>query len=273
MLGVIALLALTGCSKNDSSQFGRLGLPRPASDRTTAMFNLWLAGWTAVLVIFVLVFGLIVWSVVRYRRRSPDDTPAQVRYNLPIEMLYTIAPVVIVAVFFVHTVQAQDAMLKNVPTQHTIIVVGEKWAWTFDYVKDKALDGKTTVYDTGTPDAPATLYLPLNQPVRFDLHSPDVIHSFWIPAFYFKMDVIPGRSNTYTMTANRLGTYAGHCAELCGLYHSRMIFTVKVVTPQQYAAHLKALADPNGIDQIGQPMGNSNTDTIAGLTPESGGGQ
>ena len=80
--------------------------------------------------------------------------------------------------------------------------------------------------------------LPVGESVRFELSSPDVIHSFWVPAFTYKLDVVPGRDNDFTMTPEREGTFVGKCAELCGTYHSRMLFNVEVVSAEEYAEHL-----------------------------------
>ena len=260
----IAIAALSGCSPVDKHDLRRLGLPIAGSDRSQAMWNLWLGAWIAVLVVFILVFGLIVWSMIRYRRRSDDEVPAQVRYNLPIEALYTIAPVIIVAIFFFHTVTSQNEMLKKVANpDHSITVVGSKWQWAFNYLDEKATAGDP-VFEAGTPEQPATLYLAVNESVRFSLKSPDVIHSFWIPEFYFKMDVIPGKNpiNTFDMTPTREGIFTGRCAELCGLYHSRMIFKVHVVSRAEYDQHLAGL---KAAGDIGQPVGAADADTIAGL--------
>lgn len=258
----IAVAVLSGCSPVDNHDVKRLALPVAGSDRSQAMWNLWLGAWIAVLVMFVLVFGLIVWSMIRYRRRSDDEVPDQVRYNLPIEALYTIAPVIIVAVFFFHTVTSQHEMLKKVKNpDHTITVVGSKWQWAFDYVKEPATGGEP-VFEAGTPEEPANLYLAVDESVRFNLKSPDVIHSFWIPEFYFKLDVVPGKVNSFDMTPTREGTFTGRCAELCGLYHSRMIFKVHVVSRTEYDAHLAKL---KAAGNIGEPVGAKEADTIAGL--------
>lgn len=258
----LAAVALSGCSPVDDSQVRRLALPIAGSDRTDAMWNLWLGAWIAVLVIFLLVFGLMVWVMIRYRRRSDEDVPVQVRYNLPIEALYTFAPIVIVAVFFFHTVTSQNDMLEKVDNpDHTIEVIGSKWQWAFNYLDESATD-QQAVYDFGTPAEPAELWLPVDESVRFNLLSPDVIHSFWIPEFYFKMDVVPGRENTFDVTPTREGTFTGRCAELCGLYHSRMIFKVNVVSRAEYDAHLQELAE---IGQTGAPQGAAEARTIAGL--------
>jgi cytochrome c oxidase subunit 2 len=261
-----AVLVLSGCSPYDKSDITRLALPVPASDRTDPVWDLWLGAWISTLVVFLLVFGLMVYAMIRFRKRD-DNPPAQIRYHLPLEVLYTIAPCVIVAVFFFHTVVAQNAILKEVPNpDHEITVVGSKWQWAFDYLDEKAVAGED-VFDLGTPADPAHLYLPVNESVRFVLKSPDVIHSFWIPEFYFKLDVIPGKKpfNQFDVTPTREGTFTGRCAELCGLYHSRMIFKVHVVSRAEFDKHLNELKK---LGQVGAPVGAARADTIAGL--ESG---
>jgi cytochrome c oxidase subunit II len=257
-----ATVALSGCSPTGDNDLKRLALPVAGSDRSQTMWNLWLGAWIAVLAIFLLVFGLIVYSMIRYRRRSDDEVPAQIRYNLPIEALYTFAPVIIVAVFFFHTVTSQQDMLRHVKhPDHVVDVIGSKWQWAFDYKAEQAT-AATDVFDVGTPSNPTELWLPVNESVRFNLKSPDVIHSFWVPEFYFKMDVIPGKVNTFDMTPTREGVFTGRCAELCGLYHSRMIFKVHVVSRAEYNAHLTKLQDAG---QTGAPQGAKEADTIAGL--------
>lgn len=251
----VGLLVLTGCDGTD------FGLPTGASDRSEYVDTLWFGAWIAALVVGVFTWGLIGWAVIRYRRRSEDETPPQVRYNLPIEVLYTVAPVIVVAVLFFHTVEVQEQVLDDdQEAEHLIKVVGEKWAWTFIYTDEDAAGGES-VYDVGTPSEPTDLWLPVDEVVQFDLTSADVIHAFWVPAFTYKEDVIPGRTNTFTMTPITEGDYAGRCSELCGLYHSRMLFTVRVVSRADYDAHLQDLAD---VGQVGEPTGPEGTRTIAG---------
>lgn len=265
VLTATAVVVLSGCSPLSDSDLQRLALPKAASDRSQPIWDLWLGTWIAVLVIFLLVFGLIMYACVRYRRRSDDEIPTQVRYNLPIEALYTIAPLIIVGVFFFHTVTSQNEVLADVENpDHTVQVVGSKWQWTFNYLGEEATGGED-VYDLGDTENLPQLWLPVDESVRFELKSPDVIHSFWIPEFYFKMDVVPGagpQQNQFDMTPTREGTFTGRCAELCGLYHSRMIFRVNVVSRAEYDAHLQELA-ANG--QTGAPAGAIEADTVAGL--------
>jgi cytochrome c oxidase subunit II len=259
------MLFLAACSSQDQAQIKRLALPEPATDRAPHTYDLWHGAWLAAILVGILVWGLIGYAAWRFRRRSDDEIPVQTRYNLPIEILYTVAPIVMVLVFFFFTVQTQDKVLASAPSgtpDHRITVVGQQWSWTFNYVEDKALDGKTTVYTAGTPGQMPTLWLPVNQSVEFTLVSPDVIHSFWVPAFLFKMDVIPGRENDFTLTPTREGTFAGKCAELCGVYHSRMLFNVKVVSEAEYAEHLRSLQKQGN---TGLAIGGSHSDIEPGV--------
>jgi len=265
-----AAVVLSGCSPDADSDLARLALPIGSTDRTDDIWELWLGAWIAVLVIFLLVFGLIVYSMIRYRRRSDDEIPAQIRYNLPIEALYTFAPVIIVAVFFFHTVTSQNNVLERVDNpDHTVEVVGSKWQWAFNYLDEDATQGED-VFDVGTPQEPAELWLPVGESVRFKLKSPDVIHSFWIPEFYFKMDVVPGKVNTFDLSPTREGVFTGRCAELCGLYHSRMIFKVHVVSRDEYDTHLEKLEQAG---QVGAPQGAKEANEIAGLKGEDKSGR
>jgi cytochrome c oxidase subunit 2 len=262
---LLAAVVLSGCSPDGDNDLKRLALPVGSTDRTQDIWELWLGAWIAVLVIFLLVFGLIVYSSIRYRRRSDDEVPAQIRYNLPIEALYTFAPVIIVAVFFFHTVTSQNNVLEQVDNpDHTIEVVGSKWQWAFNYIDETATAGDD-VFDIGTPADPAELWLPVDESIRFNLKSPDVIHSFWVPEFYFKMDVVPGKVNTFDLSPTREGVFTGRCAELCGLYHSRMIFKVHVVSRAEYDQHLAELKTAG---EIGAPSGAKEADEINGLEGE-----
>jgi cytochrome c oxidase subunit II len=252
-----ATLGLSGCAAELVDQWGRGGLPEPATEQTPLVGNLWIGTWVAALAVGVLVWGLILWSAFVYRRRDVS-LPPQTRYNLPIEFLYTIAPFTIIAALFFFTVQNQDELLEvSEDPDVTIGVVGQQWAWTFNYLDDD-------VYDTGTTTDPTTLYLPVNQTVRFELESPDVIHSFWVPSFYMKMDVIPGKTNTFQATPNREGRFAGKCAELCGVYHSRMLFNVEIVSQNEYEEHLDTLRDLGQTGEVDAPLrGSFSTEPLS----------
>ncbi len=249
-------MALAGCSAETAAQWGRFGLPEAASNRAPFVGNLWVGAWIASLVIGVFVWGLIVWVMIRYRKRRPDEQPRQTRYNLPLELLYTLVPFLIIGVLFFFTVQAQNGVLaKEPPTKPltTVNVIGQKWSWTFNYMEAENSAVGAVVHEAGTIDKIPDLYLPVNKPVRFNLASADVIHSFWVPAFYFKLDVIPGRHNSFDITPDKIGVYSGKCAELCGTYHSAMLFTVHVVTEQEYTAYLNDLKSKGQVGEIKAP--------------------
>lgn len=246
-----ALLALSGCSQATTEQWGRWGLPEGATDRSPYIGDLWNGAWIAAMVIGVFVWGLIFYSSYRYRRRHHADTPRQSRYNLPLEVLYTVVPFLIIGVLFFFTVRAQDGVQKKVgEPAHTVNVIGQKWSWTFNYMES---DGP--VHEVGTVEHTPDLYLVKDQPVRINLASADVIHSFWVPQFYYKLDVIPGHPNSFDITPTKEGVFAGKCAEFCGTYHSAMLFNVHVVSQQEFNDHMAQLKADGQTGEITPPEG------------------
>lgn len=235
-------LLTSGCTGREAYEnaFG-IGWPKPETDRAKSMYDVWLGSVAAGAAVGVVVLALILYAVIRFRKRS-DELPAQIRYNLPIEVLYTVVPFVIIAVLFFYTAVSENKVNKLQPNPDvTIGVVGFQWNWQFVYEDEK-------VQVTGEPVRPATLVLPVDKRIRFIETSPDVIHSFWVPAFLFKRDVVPGRFNAFELTPTREGTYVGRCAEFCGEKHARMNFTVKVVSQAAYDAYIAGLqADPNAV--------------------------
>jgi cytochrome c oxidase subunit II len=229
--GLLAL-SVSGCSVDE---WKRVAMPEPATQEGGAILQLWQGSWIAAAVVGVFTLALILWAPMAYRRRQGDPLPDQTRYNLPIEVLYTLAPLVVIATLFAFTVQSQANVVRvSGDQENTIGVVGFRWSWAFNYVEDN-------VYDVGSPGVPPTLVLPVGEKTQFTLQSPDVIHAFWIPAFVFKMDVIPGRVNVFEVTPDTVGTFAGKCTEFCGLDHARMLFNVRVVPRAEYDAHVAEL--------------------------------
>ncbi len=262
-----SLLMLGACSSADQAQINRLAMPEGVTKQAPYIYDLWRWSWLAAIITGVIVWGLIGYVSFRYRRRSETDVPVQTRYNLPIEIFYTIAPIIMVIVLFYWTVTVQDKVLADEPNpDHTIDVVGQQWSWTFNYMNEDAIGGKT-VFEAGTASVIPTLYLPVDQSITVNLSSPDVIHSFWVPAFLFKMDVVPGRSNHFSFTPTRVGTYVGRCAELCGVYHSKMLFSVHVVSQTDYKAHLRKLETDGN---IGPALGGADARTQAGYDQDGG---
>jgi cytochrome c oxidase subunit 2 len=222
----LVLTALTGCT-NDT--FTRIGFPDPITNQGQIVLHLWQGSWIAGMAVAIVVWGLILWAVMFHRKRS-DRLPPQVRYNLPIEILYTALPFVLIAVLFYYTAKDENTIDALAPKPDvTVNVVGYQWSWQFNYPQYNVTQNGVMY-----PGPMPLLELPTGETVRFNLTSPDVIHAFWVPEFLFKRDVIPGHPNHFDVNLTKTGTYIGHCSELCGLYHSRMLFTLKVVTPAQF---------------------------------------
>jgi len=247
----VVLVAATGCT-NDT--FTRMGFPNPITKQGQVTLHLWQGSWIAGLAVAIVVWGLILWAVVFHRKRG-DRLPPQVRYNLPIEILYTALPFVLIAVLFYYTAKDEDYIdnLSSNPNV-TVNVVGYQWSWQFQYPQYNVTDNGV-MYPGPLP----LLELPTGETVRFNLTSPDVIHSFWVPEFLFKRDVIPGHPNHFEITLTKTGTFTGHCSELCGLYHSRMLFTLKVVSPQQFQQWISSRQAASNSSSAGQPAAKTVT--------------
>ena len=258
VLLAVAVLVLGGCSEEAQ----RLGMPDQKSTQGEEVLELWQGAWIAALATGFVVWGLIFYCVVAFRRRSDDEIPVQTRYNLPLEIFYTIAPVIMVVVFFNHTVRTQDVVLEDENPDNIIEVVGQQWQWTFNYglgegdesadddLSDDVFPYDEYVWEGGTASRIPQIWLPVDETTRFNLHSPDVIHNFGIPSFGMRMDVIPGRVNHYVITPTEIGEYRGACYELCGVYHSRMLFEVKVVSREDYEDHLADLEAAGNVSEF-----------------------
>ena len=250
--GAAGLLA-AGCSSEQQDLLSRAYLPEPATREADTIVNLWVGSWIAAMIVGVLVWGLILWAVVAYNRRRRPGYPVQTRYNLPIEILWTVVPFIMIGVLFFFTARDQSDLLRlSDEPDVTVNVVGFRWSWAFNYLDDDVYDigipatanaaaGTTADTEVAEGYTGPTLYLPQNERVRFVLTSPDVIHSFYVPDFLMKMDMIPARTNQFEVTPTVLGEFAGKCDELCGVDHSRMLFTVKVVTREEYDARMAEL--------------------------------
>ena len=249
----MAALVLAGCSSelpgDPSIKTGWLPSTPDTTDHTEMIINLWNGTWITAWIVGFLTWGLMIWCMIAYRRRKGETgMPVQIRYHLPLEILYTIVPIMMVGVLFTFTARdmAAATAVDESKTDVEIQVIGKRWAWDFNYDYN---DPANAVYETseqvpldGTEVPVPTLYLPVDQTVTLKLDSRDVIHSFWVPGFLYKEDMIPGKFDQYyQFTPTKLGTYPGKCAELCGEFHSEMIFQVQVVTQEEYDAYLETL--------------------------------
>ncbi|NKX50435.1 cytochrome c oxidase subunit II, partial [Arthrobacter deserti] len=221
---------------------------RGTTSNTDPLIDLWVNSWIAALAVGILTWGLILWCIVAYRRRKGDEGfPRQLSYNLPIEIFYTAIPLVMVLVFFYFTDKEQTALTTRTDDPDVVVDVrGKQWAWDFNYVKQNKYSIGEQAHMTGEPGIPETLptlYLPVNQSVELQLNTRDVNHSFWVPAFLQKMDLIAGKTNYINFTPQREGIYDGKCAELCGEYHAEMLSRVAVVSEAEYNAQMEQLQD------------------------------
>jgi cytochrome c oxidase subunit 2 len=197
--------------------------------------------------IFLLVEGLIIWTVIRYRRKPGDDVlPAQTHGNNAAELVWTIVPSIIVVFLFVvswQTLNAVDTAAANPQTQ--IRAIAGQFQWQFDYLDD---DGQTVLFtqNLATGDD-GGMVVPAGRTIRLTLVSNDVIHAFYVPQFLFKRDVVPGRTNQFDFNVNESDagqTFRGQCAELCGSGHRIMLFDVHAKTAGDFDTWLQ--------DQIAQ---------------------
>ncbi|HEX5510132.1 MAG TPA: cytochrome c oxidase subunit II [Actinomycetales bacterium] len=279
-VSLAALLVTAGCS-TEQLKTGFLPSTPDTTNHTGRVITLWNGSWIAALFVGAVVWGLIIWCVAAYRRRK-DETglPAQVRYNVPLEILYTVVPIFMVAVLFYFTARDQSEIeARNPNPDVSVQVIGKQWAWDFNYKDANVYETSQQVPLDGTrgPEAQIpVLYLPVDKSVEIQLNARDVIHSFWVPAFLYKKDIIPGRTNYMTFTPTKEGVYKGKCAELCGEYHSEMLFDVAVVSQAEFDKQMQNLRQKGQVGQLSMDLsrqGQPSTDLgiTEDQTGESGG--
>ena len=225
LIAAVALIA-GGCQA--------VSLQEPVTEQALLVKDLYNLVFIIAAIVFFLVEGLIVWSVIRYRRKPTDtNLPVQTHGNLILEIIWTAIPMVTVFLLFIaswnvlNVVDARDASKAEVKVE----VVGYQWQWKFAYPDDG-------IEVFGTPDQNPELVVPLGKVVQVTLVGQDVNHGFYIPQFLFQRDLVPGHVNVFQFTPNKLGTFTGQCSAFCGLLHHAMRFTVRVVTPEEYTAWL-----------------------------------
>jgi cytochrome c oxidase subunit 2 len=214
-----------------------------ATEQARPVHHLYMILFIVATAIFLLVEGLIIWAVVRYRRRD-DALPPQFHGNNLLELGWTLGPLIIVAVLFVLSFQVigkVDAEASNPAV--TVNVTGFQWQWEFTYAGQKVhVEQGQPPQDLsikGTTTKPPHIYLPVGETIHFNEQSKDVIHSLYIPEFLFKRDLIPGHTNSFQLTISKPGVYHGQCAQFCGLGHGEMHFYIHGVSRPQYDAWLK----------------------------------
>lgn len=273
-LPVLAVLiaSLTGCSSQEISR-GFLPGVTGVTNHTERIVSLWTGSWIVLWAVGIIAWGLMFWAIIVYRRRKGDaEIPPQLRYNMPIETLFTIVPFVLVLGFFALTARDMGEIEKPVASDYRIEVIGKQWSWDFNYTNNNVFDSGIQYQEDGTEAELPTLYLPVNRTVEIDLISRDVIHSFWVIDFLYKKDVFPGRVNKMYMTPQVIGEYKGKCAELCGEFHSMMLFNVKVVSQAEYDAHVSDLKEQGFTGQLtadpNDPNNFNRNNNLPGDNPE-----
>jgi cytochrome c oxidase subunit 2 len=287
-LGVLAV-TLSGCSWSEA-----LGMGWPEGITPEAKLNreLWVGAVIASLVVGVIVWGLIFWTSA-FHRKKKDDTvlPRQFGYNMPLELVLTVTPFLIISVLFYFTVVVQEKMLHIAKDPEVVIdITSFQWNWKFGYQRVNFKDG-TLTYDgadparkkamvskpegkdehgeervgpvhgintedrtylnfdkveiLGTSTEIPVLVLPAGRRIEFQMASADVIHAWWVPEFLFKRDVMPSPVANNSVNVfqveeiTKTGAFVGHCAEMCGTYHSMMNFEVRVVSANDFKAYLQ----------------------------------
>ena len=211
LLALIALVALAGCGEQNGANF--LNPSGPQAEQEAGLF------WFILIIatiIFVLVTGALLYSVIRFRARPGGPAARQFSGNTPLELVWTIVPSVVLLVILVVTINTLFVGLAK-PEQEafTVQAIGHQWWWEFRYPDQKIVTADEMV-------------IPVGKVVDIELISNNVIHSFWVPELAGKTDVIPGRTNKMWLKANNTGTFRGECTEYCGQQHANMNFQVVV---------------------------------------------
>ncbi|MEX2011999.1 MAG: cytochrome c oxidase subunit II [Chloroflexota bacterium] len=221
-------------------------LPAPATTEARDIASLYTIFLAAAAVVAAIVLGLATWSVIRYRAGrtsgpggagATDDLPPQTHGNTRLEILWTVVPAVTIAVLFGFTLVTLARVDKVDPVEPArgaeIEVTAFRWGWTFTYPAEG-------ISVSGFQEPGPEVVVPVGEPITVRLDSADVVHSFYVPRFLFKRDVVPGRQNVFQFTVEEAGSYGGQCAEFCGLYHARMPFTIRAESRSVYEAWLAA---------------------------------
>lgn len=287
MLGLLAV-GLSGCTWQDAIG---MGWPTGATDQAQANYGFWLAAVITAYAVGAIVFALLFWTTAFHRRKATDtELPRQFGYNMPLELVLTVIPFVIISVLFYFTVQVQDEMVRLDDDPEVVVdVTAFQWNWKFGYQSVNYKDGSFT-YDGADPERKAAmvskpegvdhhgnerhgavhgknpedrsylnfdrvetlgtsneipvLVIPAGKRVEFELAAADVVHSFWVPEFLFKRDVMPHPAannsvNRFQISGMKEGPVVGRCAEMCGTYHAMMNFEVLAVSPDEFKTYLQ----------------------------------
>jgi cytochrome c oxidase subunit 2 len=279
-IAVVALLAACVSVTQDPqnlTQPGQPGIypPTPVTEQASAIRGLYGTTLVIATVVFLIVEGLLIIIALRFRRKPTDvDLPKQTHGSNPLEILWTVIPAITVTILFGAAMVALNKQETMSPNPNVIVdVTGFQWQWTFAYPNQGGINF------TGTGSTGPEMVLPTGENVRIRLQSKDVVHSFYVPLFNYKLDVIPGRINEFEVKVDEAGTYGGQCAEFCGIGHANMFFTVRAVAradfdawviQQQQAASATPAPIPSGGQQITLTAVNITTFDPPALTAKAG---
>ena len=272
LIGVILILLYYGVNVLQAGQEVLTGLYPPIAVTTQGaeIRNLYTVIFLIAVAIFLVVEGLIIWTVIRYRRKPGDDTlPPQTHGNNIAEFVWTIVPTIIVIfMFFVSWQTLNQVDTTSAGAQTKIRALAGQFQWQFDYL---AQDGTTVLYTEYIPLSKdgGGMTVPAGRTVLLSLVSNDVIHAFYVPQFLFKRDVVPGRTNQFDFMVNASDagqTFRGQCAELCGVGHSIMLFDVHALTATEFDAWLadKVKSNPPPAPSGAAPSGAPAPERCAG---------
>src|SRR6202521_3870409 len=194
--------------------------PEQASTIARSVDNLYFFITAVTLFFTALIFSIIFYFMIKYRRRSPDERPKAIEGSLPLEVLWTAIPTLIVALIFVWSSTLYFRNAEPPPGAMEIFVTGKQWMWKVEHP-----EGQREINE---------LHVPLGRPVKLTMTSEDGLHDFFVPAFRVKKDVLPGRYSSLWFEATKVGTFHLFCAQYCGAFHAGMIGSVIVVEPDEY---------------------------------------
>jgi cytochrome c oxidase subunit II len=241
---LLGVLLMSGCNVLTFGAFR--GVTVQAKDE----FKLWQGMLITGFIVGGIVYALIIWASIMYRRHHPDYIPRQFHANKPIEIIYTTLPIVIIAGIFYFTVVTENEVdaVSNTPNE-IVNVLAYRWGWQFGYEAGNGRSQGVLIKTAAEPKLLAQaftsneyprLVLPEGETVRIVLTSADTIHGFYIPEFNFSRYAQPGVTNTFDFTPTTDGLYSGQCSQYCGLYHSEMRFSVQVESPAKFQQWLSS---------------------------------
>lgn len=246
-IGLFVLLGL-GAVVLGGCQAPTFGAFRGATVQGHDEFKLWFGTVVAGLVVAAFVWALIFWTIIRYRRRN-ESIPRQFHEHTAVEIIYTVLPLLIVLVLFYFTVVTENEEDAISHPSEIVNVLAYQWGWKFTYENSAGVKQGVTIQTSAEPKLLAQpaissqypqMVLPVGVETEIVLTSHDVIHGFYIPAFNYSRYALPGVVNTLPLTPNVIGVYPAQCTQFCGLYHSEMLFSVRVESQANFERWLTA---------------------------------